>query len=275
MQIREISTADLPAVTAILHEGFPRRKLVEWRAAIANLMRRPEVPGFPRFGFAIDADGSIQGVILLLTADFADGIRSNLSSWYVRANYRKFATFLFQRVLKTKATVFLNLSPSDRALPIATAFGFRPYTAGAIFLDARAALGGTAGWVAATRSDGLGFLPEPLRDRAESHIAYGCSALRLRNSSGESVALYRIKRLKGVIPCAQFVFGDPERLVALSGPLMRALLKQGVPAAMIDSDGSENAGAGRFMKGRWIRYVRGTAPPVGDLLETELAVFGP
>jgi hypothetical protein len=275
MHIREITLADLPAVAAILHEGFPRRPLTYWQAAIANLQPRPEVAGFPRFGFVIEADNAIQGVILLLTADLGNGPRSNLSSWYVRPAYRKFATFLFQRTLKMKGGIFLNLSPSDSALPIATTFGFKPYTAGVIRLDARAALQRSTGQVKPIHVSKLASLPSSLKGIAESHLGYGCAGLELQDVTGRGIALYRITVRKGLVPCAQFVFGDPSRLMALAGPLMRTLLRLRIPTALIDSDGTESPIVGQFIKGRSIRFLRGSpAPATGDLLETELAIFG-
>lgn len=274
--IREITPDDLPEVAALLHEGFPSRSLSYWRAGNANLQSRTKIPGYPQFGFVIVSQHTIQGVILLLTADLGNGPRSNLSSWYVRPAYRKFATFLFQQTLRVRDGVFLNLSPSARALPIATAFGFKPYTAGVILLDARAALGRANGNVVALEANMLDTLPCTQRSVVEAHLSYGCSGLLLEDMTGTAVALYRVKMLKGLIPCAQFLFGNPKRLLSLAGPLMRALMRRCIPMALIDSDGTEVVHAGTFFRERSIRYLRGeVAPQVGDLLETELAIFGP
>lgn len=276
VQIREITSADLPEVVAVLREGFPRRTLAYWQTGIANLERRAEVPDYPRFGYVIDANNAVQGVILLLTADLGNGPRSTLSSWYVRPAHRAFATFLFQRTLKTKGGIFLDLSPSNHALPIAKAFGFKPYTTGVILLDARAAWRTATGRVTPIRASMIDSLPSPIRAVTKSHFGYGCAGFELQDATGSGIALYRIKMLKGAIPCAQFLFGDPARLIALAGPLMRALIRLRIPTALIDSDGTETVVAGKLMAGRSIRYVRGSiTPSTGDLLETEFAIFGP
>jgi hypothetical protein len=269
-------SADLPEISALLHEGFPQRSLSYWKAASANLQARAEVQGYPKFGFAMDVDGSTQGVILLLTSDLGNGPRSNLSSWYVRPAFRQFATFLLQRSLATKVGVFLNLSPAIDVLPIMTAFGFRPYTAGVILMDARAALRKANVRVAPFKADKLKSLTCAEMTTIVRHLNYGCAGLELQDEVGTTIVLYRVKMLKGIIPCAQFLFGDPARLLAAAGPVMRSLLPFGIPTALIDSDGTEVSSVGRFVRGRSLRYVRGSiVPPIGDLLETELAVFGP
>ena len=90
------------------------------------------------------------------------------------------------------------------------------------------------------------------------------------------LALYRVKSLKHLIPAARFVYGTPERLLRSSGSLMRALLARGLVVALIDAPPNVIPAAGRLLKMRDIRYFRGPTPPKpGDLLETEIAIFGP
>jgi hypothetical protein len=45
----------------------------------------PALPGYPRYGYLLDEDGAVQGLILLLSSRNAEGVpRANLTSWYAR-----------------------------------------------------------------------------------------------------------------------------------------------------------------------------------------------
>lgn len=288
MKIRLIAKEDFDAVLLLLCEGFPRRDRAYWVRALSHLSRRPEVPGHPQYGFLIEDQGAVQGVMLVLTADLGEtltgGFRSNLSSWYVRAPWRKFATFMLRAALKAPGVCYTDLSPAPQVVQINAALGFAPYTGGSILLDARSAMG--AGGAQVTHWDGrsetglAAGLNPVLQDVARRHITYGCAALLVAHADKVDLALYRIKRLKRVIPAARFVFGDPEGLVASAGAVMRALLGRGILLAQIDAPIGMQPAAGRLMPSRDLRYVTGVstgvqAPLAGDLLETEIAIFGP
>jgi hypothetical protein len=272
MHIRDITSSDFSALLPVLREGFPDRSLGHWKAGFVNLQRRPEIAGLPRFGYLAEAEGTIQGLILVLGSYVGSTTRINLSTWYMRKAHRRHATALMMRVLELEGDVFLNLSPSNAAMEISLACGFAPYTAGVTLLHTSSAFRKTNGQVIPLAKGRAGSLPAFV----ENHLQYGCAALELHDETGTGVALYRLKMLKGVIPCAQFLYGEPARLKALAGPIMGLLLRRGIPAAIIDSDSAEKTTGSRFFPGRSIRYFFGSdAPPVGDLLETEFAIFGP
>jgi hypothetical protein len=283
MKIRVIGQDDRDAVVALLCEGFQRRDRAYWVRALHHLDQRPEVAGYPKYGFLIEDQGAVQGVLLILTADlgagFAGGLRSNLSSWYVREPWRKYATFMLRAALKVQGGCYTDLSPAPQVVQINAALGFRPYTGGSILLDARSAFrgGGTVAFWDGVAETGLSAgLDSTLKAVARRHIGYGCTALVLSGPAGPEVALYRIKKLKRVIPAARFVYGDPALLIDSAGAVMRALLGRGVPLAQIDAPLGFSPAAGSLMPTRDLRYATGGVPPLaGDLLETEIAVFGP
>jgi hypothetical protein len=283
VKIRVISKDDCEAVMALLCEGFPRRDRAYWVRAFQHLDRRPEISGYPKYGFLIEDQGAVQGVMLILTADlgtgFAGGLRSNLSSWYVREPWRKYATFMLRAGLKAQGGCYTDLSPAPQVVQINAALGFKPYTGGSILLDARSALRGggkVSFWDGVAETKLSSGLDPALKAIARRHIGYGCTALLVAGPAGPQLALYRIKKLKRVIPAARFVYGDPALLTGSAGAVMRALLGRGVPLAQIDAPTGFSPSAGRLMPARDLRYATGGVPPLaGDLLETEIAVFGP
>jgi hypothetical protein len=275
VEIRVITEKDLDAVHALLCEGFPAREPKYWRRSLTLLSRRQEVAGFPRYGMLLEVAGVVEGIILLLTSNSESGLRTNISSWYVRPAYRKYAIFLFKRALREKSSTYLNISPSPDTLPIVEAIGFKPYTGGMILLNAFG-IYRSGGPVSPCGTPTIGMLDAGTRARAEAHLSYGCDGFVLEDAEGPMLALYRVKHLKRLVPAAQFVFGRPEQLLRNSGSVMRALFVRGITIALVDAPPNMTPGAGWLMKKREIRYFKGPlAPEPGDLMETEIAIFGP
>jgi hypothetical protein len=278
MAIREITDDDLGAVRELLVEGFPIRSDDYWTKGLTNLRSLPHVEGFPRYGYLVDADHAPQGVLLTITGDRgAYGALTSFSSWYVREGYRQFALLLFRHALELRNTTFLNPSPSDHILPILKAFGFEPYTAGMLMLDLRTAMRGRSSRGAVQRLgvDDLADLPEPEAQLAEDHLRMGCEVLRLETDVRAGLLIHRRKWIKRSLPCSKVILVDPELMIELAGPVMRAFASRGSLLALCDVDQTSEPGIGRVFP-RGIRYFKGPfAPPVGDLTYSELAVFGP
>ena len=276
---REISEQDLADVATLLTEGFPRRRLDYWRRGFRNMHALPPVPGYPRYGYVLEAGGQLQGVILLLTSQQGDAApRSCLSSWYVREPYRTKAPILYKLATMHEAGPHVNLSPSAHVVRMITrAFGFRSYTSGVCLVDATAALRRASGWRLSRFETGMTRdLPTRVADLARRHLGYGCKVLLLDSQvASPELLIYRLKLVKEFIPCAQILHGTPDHVLAAAGPLMRHLLGQGILLAQVDVGEATDTAGFRCYPGRNVRYVKGGVPAVGDLLDSEFAVFGP
>jgi hypothetical protein len=275
--IREIADDDLDAVVSLLVEGFPQRSSAYWRRGLEHLLALPAVPGYPRFGYLIEDGRQAQGLMLLITSRVGETVRSSLSSWYVREKYRTTSVLLYKHAIRKKGGVYLNLSASANVLPIVSIFGFKAYTTGICLLDFRAALRASSGWTVTNMDANVptSFSAETL-ELAARHQRFGCAALVLeRGEERPELLLYRVKHLKGALPCAQFLYGHPSNVLKAAAPLMRHLLRRGMPAALVDVGSTTTATQGRLFLGRNVRYALGAAPEVGDMLNSELAIFGP
>jgi hypothetical protein len=279
VQIREIENSDLETVLDLLAEGFPRRSRAYWRFGLDHLRRRPKIGKFPRYGYLLDAHGP-QGLILLITSE-GPGLesRSNLSSWYVRPSHRTFATLLFTHALRGTKGTFLNLSPSLATLPTILEFGFKPYTAGQILLNPFCSLrtGKRTSRIKDFSQNCAVMLSDFERELAATHITYGCSALIAKSDDQARLLLYRVRHLKDIVPYAQMLYGNPRFLCEISQALSAAFLVRGLPLVIFDAaDGDFPPPFGQFFPNRGVRYCTGSTPPeAGDLIETELAIFGP
>lgn len=246
--LRELETGDFAVALALLCEGFPDRVPAYWRRALELLARQVVAEGLPRMGLLLEDAGEAVGIMLLPTMER----RINLSSWYIRPSHRSHAMAMMQKLMRLPGVTLLNLTPQPHVARLMEALGFKPYTAGQLWLTPLDAWRG-GGRVRVER-DGV---------------------LLLRDGAGEMRAEFRRRWLKRAVPAAQFVAGDPERLAAAAGPVMRGLMRRGFGVALLDWPAGVAAPAGRFFAGREVRRARGVAPAVGELLGTELAVFGP
>jgi hypothetical protein len=103
----------------------------------------------------------------------------------------------------------------------------------------------------------------------------GCDVLRLETDARAVLLIHRRKWIRRSLPCAQVILAEPELVIELAGPVMRALASRGSLLAFCDVGPTQEPAIGRVLP-RGIRYFKGVAPPpVGDLSYSELAVFGP
>lgn len=275
MKIREIEGSDLSAVILLLCEGFPKKNKEYWQKAIAVLAGRPRCRDVPIYGIALEIDNTLQGLILVIASQMDGNIICNISSWYVRPEYRKYSPFLFQRILRLKDVSFTDCSPAQHVLPIVTKFGFQPYTGGTLLVDARACCR-RGGSVNDLNMSSLKRIDPALQEMIESHLSYGCQGFLVTGKTRyPAPVLYRTTRLKRIIPAAQFIYGDPSTIAQNAGALARKLLRRGVLVMLIDQPSNPEPILGRSFPEYNLRYIRGPhTPPVGNLLDTEIALFG-
>ena len=276
MKIRPIDTSDLPDVARLLHEGFPSKTISYWEASLSVLAGRPQCNSLPQFGMTIDDDGTLQGVMLTIGSTQGDQIFCNLSSWYVRPDFRKYSALLMQRAVKAKGLTYTDCSPAEQVLPIVTKFGFSPYTSGALLIDARQAFRRDAAQVTDLTEGDLNTLDPEIRERISLHMSYGCEGLVLHRPDASALPLlFRTRRLKGLIPAAQFVYGNPDALINHAASISRKLVFHGVPMILIDLPSGASPRTGRILPSYNLRYAKGdNPPPAGYLLDTEIALFG-
>ena len=132
LRCRPIAEADLPAVVALLEQGFPDRPHRYWSQALDVLREREALADYPRYGLLLETGGACVGVLLLIYARLGEGegagVRCNLSSWYVSPPYRAYAPLLVSRALRHDEVTYVNVSPARHTWPILQAQGYRRYS---------------------------------------------------------------------------------------------------------------------------------------------------
>ena len=266
---RAIEPGDLPALAHLLSEGFPARTSDTWLEVLTLLDEQAGNSHMLPIGFVLAGDEGPVGV--LLTIRSPDGRRCSLSSWYVREDFRRFATMLVSMAVKDRSATYLNISSERHTRPIIEAQGFRRYADGIVLAVPMLGLGRAR----------VSNAPPAITDAgekamAEAHARLGCVVLWVSIDGRAHPYIFARRRIANRLPAAQVVYCPPDadwRKVA--GPIGRALLRRGLFCLLLDAAGPVAGLPGRFMAGRMPKFARGPdVPRLGDLAWTEAAVFG-
>jgi hypothetical protein len=282
IRARQIRETDIPAVVDLLTRGFRTRPRRFWLGLLAGLTERTAPAGLPRYGYLLEGDGSVVGAILLIFSTLHRGgtsaIRCNVSSWYVDAGFRSYASLLVSKALSDRNVTYLNITPAPFTLPLLEAQGYSQYSSGTVVAAPALQLhsiGAQARVVTAA-----GHTPAPA-ERLEhelllEHAKYGCVSLWCETVSGAHPFAFRPRFVKGVIACAQLVYcRDLDDFVRFAGPLGRYLAWRGRLLLLIDSNGPIPGLIGRYLDAKMPKYFKGPdRPRLGDLAYTEAAMFG-
>lgn len=276
IHVRQITETDLDRVVKLLTIGFPQRGLSFWQHVMTELARRPIPDGLPRFGYLLEDGPTICGAILLIFSVRATGTQCNVSSWYVAPSHRSYASFLVAKALSRPGITYLNLTPAPHTHPIVEAQGYRRYCDGIFACVPALTRARTRARVWSVGPMAPGGTNPVEHELLKRHAAYGCISLWVTTPEGSYPFVFRPRKLKGVFGCAQLIYcRNLEDLIRFAGALGRHLLMRGKPLMIVDANKPLPGLAGAYFAGKAPRYFRGTHQPrIGDLADTEIAMFG-
>ena len=281
LRCRQIDGGDIAAVASLLTRGFPKRDRQYWLRAFAQLTERESPPGLPKYGYLMESEGVPVGTILLIcsTMRMGDALapRCNFSSWYVEPKFRPNGSLLLSEALKHQDATYLNISPARHTWAKIEALGFSRYCNG-IFV----AVPMLSGLLRGTKVQVFGADRQPdvdfdLFDQQLllRHAAHGCLSLWCSTSECAYPFVFRARRVRATIPCAQLIYcRDVAEFVRFAAPIGRFLASHGRPFVIVDANGPIPGLAGTYHHDR-PKYFKGPVRPrLGDLAYTEYALFG-
>jgi hypothetical protein len=286
IRCREIAPKDLEAIADLLTHGFVGRSRDYWMTGLRRQAIRDVPNGYPRFGYMLDHDGAPVGVLLLIYTDRGNDssseIRCNLSSWYVEPAFRNYAPMLTKIAQRLREVTYVNISAARWTWPPIEAQGFRAYCDGLFFslpLLSRAGGGARVEIIPAdaTTIDGL---PDAEANLLLRHARTGClSAMVHTAQAAMPFVLQPIRIRHGIIapPAMQLIYcRNVADYVACAGAIGRMLLARGKISVILDANGPVPGLAGIYTERRGRKYFKGPITPrLGDLADTELAIYGP
>ncbi len=287
VRCRQIGAADLGAVTDLLTLGFPQRTRTYWMLGLRHLRDRTCPEGYPRYGYILEHEHRVVGVLLLIFSvhpgGVAETLRCNVSSWYVMPEYRNLAPLLVLQGLRHRQATFINTSPAAHTLATIEAQGFQRFCHG-VFVAAPALT--TRAWGGKVIRVADAAYPQDLLPPSEltllrDHDAFGCSSMILEVRGNWYPIVVRRRLIKhrfkrAWLPCAQLIYArDVESVVRCSGLIGRHLARRGMPLMLIGANQPISDLPGRFYDDKSPMYFRGpNKPRLGDLAYTEDAIFG-
>ncbi len=283
IRCREIVAGDVDAVADLLTRGFPGRPRAYWLAGLTRQAARPVPSGYPRYGYLLEAAGTVVGVLLLMYSERTIGgepaLTCNVSSWYVEPQFRNQASLLSAIALKHKHVIYVNVTPAPPTWKILEAQGYRQYCNGLFFALPALSRGSGKIDVIAPDSAGPNDLPAEEFELLRRHAGYGCLSLVCRTSRGaipSVLAPFRIRQGRIGLPAMQLIYcRSVDDFVAGAGAVGRFLLARGKPLVIVDANGPIRGLVGLYSDARGRKYFRGPNPPrLGDLADTEFALYG-
>jgi hypothetical protein len=284
-RFREIQESDLEAIADLLTRGFVHRSREYWMLGLRRQGARSLPPDAPRFGYLMESDGKPVGCLLLIystrTIDGQAITCCNVSSWYVDPEFRNYAALFASMTQKRKDITYFNVTPATPTWPILEAQGFQVYCRGLYFSFPVLSRSGRGMRVEAVTPDtaSVAGLPDDELSMLKRHAGYGCLSLVCRTAD-EVVpfVFFPLRKRRGVIPlpALQLAFcHEISDYVRCASAIGRYLLRRGSPVVILDANGPIADLAGVYSEARGRKYFKGPGRPrLGDLADTELAIFG-
>lgn len=283
IRCREIAADDAKAVADLLTRGFPGRPRAYWLAGLERQATRAVPDGYPRYGYLLEAAGTVVGVLLLMYSSKVSGaepvLTCNVASWYVEPQFRNQASLLSAIALKHKHVTYVNVTPAPPTWPILKAQGYKRYCNGLLFALPALSRGGGAIEVIASDSARADDLSPNEFELLQRHAGYGCLSLVCRTSRGAMpfvLAPFRVRQGRIGLPAMQLIYcRSIDDFVGCAGAIGRFLLVRGKPLVIVDANGPIRGLPGIYSDARGQKYFKGPKPPqLGDLADTEFALYG-
>ncbi|MGA7329570.1 MAG: hypothetical protein WBX25_35095 [Rhodomicrobium sp.] len=277
---REITGADFHVMAAFFARGlgYPAWAYLH----IFELLRdHPTPEGYPKYGYILEANGSIVGGIILIFSSVGSGdkksVRCQLTAWYVEPAYRTYSTIFTSKALRFKDVTYVNLTARPAARPIVEAQGFIKFSKGQFVaipsLNFFLSRGDNAKAVKADAE------PEGVYDLYErklllDHQKYGNICFWCVTASDAFPFVFKPRIVKHVIPAVQLLYcRDIQDLARFARPIALHLASYGRFFVFADANERITGLIGHYFDGMYPRWYKGPKPRLGDLSYTLPALF--
>ena len=284
-RFREIQQSDVEAIADLLTRGFVHRSRDYWMLGLRRQGARSLPPDAPRYGYLMESDGKPVGCLLLIystrTIDGQATICCNVSSWYVDPEFRNYAALFASMTQKRKDITYFNVTPAAPTWPILEAQGFQVYCRGLYFSFPVLSRNGRGMRVEAVTPDTVSVagLSDDELSMLKRHAGYGCLSLVCRTADEVlPFVFFPLRKRRGIIPLPALQLGFCREIadyVRCASAIGRYLLRRGSPVVILDANGPIAGLVGIYSEARGRKYFKGPGRPrLGDLADTELAIFG-
>jgi hypothetical protein len=277
VRVREIGLPDLDGVIDLLTKGYWRSPRSYWMNVIERLTKHQTPQGYPRYGYLVENDGTLVGVILtIFTARVAEGVTSVWccgSSYYVEPQFRLYGPTMMKKAHRFREVTYFSISPSPHTWDMLAAQGFKRLNKGvyAALPALCPALPGTR--VRIIKEYDARLTPFEA-DLLERHAGFGCISVVCEHNGMLHPFVFVVRRRYGW-PFAYLVYSpDQADFRVFAGTLGRFLAKRGIPSVVFDADGPVDGIPGKYLESLPRFWKGNERPRLGDLAYTEIPMFG-
>jgi hypothetical protein len=284
-RIREISENDIEAIADLLTRGFVHRSREYWIRGLRRQGTRPLPPDTPRYGYLLENDGKPVGCLLTIySTKILDGEKTtccNVSSWYVDPAFRNNAALFASMAQKRKDVTYFNVTPAHPTWPILEAQGFTTYCRGLLFSVPALSRAGSGMTIEIVTPDmrPIKNLPDADLEKLTREAEYGNLSLVCHTAEEALPFIFLpLRKRRGIIPMPALQLGYCRSVpdyVRCAGAIGRYLLQRGKPVVIVDANGPIAGLTGVYQETYGRKYFKGPhRPGLGDLTDTELAIYG-
>jgi DNA-directed RNA polymerase subunit N (RpoN/RPB10) len=293
IRCREIGIADLETIIDLLTAGYQIKEDLHlgrssvslgrrdvWERRIKRLSDHSPPPGFPKYGFLLECNGTPVGAIFTMFSSTVENgmmkIRCYTTNWYVVPQYRSYAALLAIRALKYKNVTYLLGTPSERVWPILDGLGYVRYCGGRLI-----AVPALSRQVERTRVEIASSNIKADHDISSfevellsRHAIYGCVGLICASETGKFLFVFHLRRKGRIVPFARLVYcRDFADFIRFAGPIGRFLLRRGYPFVALDADGPIPGLVGKYSN-KFPKFFKGPdRPRLGDTAYSSRIIF--
>jgi hypothetical protein len=284
-RIREISESDIEAIADLLTRGFVHRSREYWMRGLRRQSMRPLPPDTPRYGYLLENEGEPVGCLLTIySSKNLDGEMTtccNVSSWYVDPAFRNNAALFASMTQKRKDVTYFNVTPAHPTWPILEAQGFTTYCSGLYFsLPALSRTGrGMTVEIVTPYTQSIKNLADADLEKLKREAKYGNLSLACHTVEEALPFIFLpLRKRRGIIPMPGVQLGYCRSIsdyARCAGAIGRHLLWRGKPVVLVDANGPIAGLTGVYREPYGRKYFKGpNRPRLGDLTDTELAIYG-
>ena len=282
IRCREIGEPDLDGVLDLLAKSPFGRSREFWADALHRLGAHPTPPGYPKYGYALQVNGVIAGVLLVIAASvLVDGrpaVRCNVSSWYVWPPFSAYGSFLAARAMQRKDATYTDISPLSHTFASIEAQGFRRYCDGRFIAIPALKLWSRLAARVVTAEAALHPGPDlPAEEIALllDHAAYGYISLIVTSGGRRYPFVFEPATSFRVLHAAYLVYArSVEDFVRFAGPIGRYLARRGMLIVTLDAN-SRVPGLNGWYREATPKYYKGPhRPSFTDVAYSERVVLG-
>jgi hypothetical protein len=270
VRCREMIKSDIDSVIFLLNKGFAQGDPNFWSRAIQRLDDHQIPPNVSKYGYVLENNGSLVGLLLLIHSSIENSIRCYASGFYVEPEFRPYGPILSAVATARKDVTYINITALAQTRRLMEPLGFAPYVQGSfIFVPAlcRAQHG-------VRITEIVEGLPTWEAKLLQDHTGYGCLSLVCLTSDGAHPFVFAQRKRRGVKSARLTYCRSQEDFLKFAGSLGRYLARRRFLLVSLNAN-EPISGLSGVYRGGWPKYYKGSnRPRLCDEAYSDRVLFG-